>query len=66
MIQKAVIATGAQQPHPMRPVPGSSESQYRASLVKFQGEFKQAKNVVIVGAGASGLEVAGVSAVGWS
>lgn len=59
--QKAVIATGAQQPHPMRPVPGSSEAEYRASLVKLQGEFQKAKSVVIVGGGASGLEVAGVS-----
>jgi pyruvate/2-oxoglutarate dehydrogenase complex dihydrolipoamide dehydrogenase (E3) component len=59
--QKAVIATGAQQPSPMRPEPGSSEAAYMASLVKYQQDFKQATKVVIAGGGSVGLELAGVS-----
>ena len=59
--QKAIIATGAQQPSPMRPVPGSTEQEYLGALTKLQGEFAQAKKILIVGAGAVGLELAGVS-----
>jgi hypothetical protein len=59
--QKAIIATGAQQPSPMRPVPGSTEQEYLGALTKLQEEFTQAKKILIVGAGAVGLELAGVS-----
>jgi hypothetical protein len=45
----------------MRPVPGSTEEEYLGALTKLQGEFAQAKKILIVGAGAVGVELAGVS-----
>lgn len=54
------MATGAQQPSPMKPEPGSTEQEYRDLLVKFQKEIAQASKIVIVGGGAVGIELAGV------
>jgi len=60
-IQKCVIATGAQQPSPMRPQPESTEKEYLDMLRNSQSEIAKATKIIVVGGGAVGCEVAGVS-----
>jgi NADPH-dependent 2,4-dienoyl-CoA reductase/sulfur reductase-like enzyme len=45
----------------MRPAPGSTEAEYEALLKDYQRDLSKAKKVVVVGGGAAGTEVAGVS-----
>ena len=45
----------------MRPKPGVALEDHLSALKKMQGDFQQAKKVVIIGAGPVGLEIAGVS-----
>jgi hypothetical protein len=47
----------------MRPPKGATEASYRDELVQLQRDIAKAKKVLVVGAGAVGLEMAGVSAV---
>jgi hypothetical protein len=47
----------------MRPSEGATETSYRDGLVQLQKDIAEAKKVLVVGAGAVGLEMAGVSAV---
>ncbi|WWC86048.1 uncharacterized protein L201_000919 [Kwoniella dendrophila CBS 6074] len=56
---KCILATGAQQPTPMRPSADSTKQQWEDTLVKTQGEIKQANDIVVIGGGAVGLEIAG-------
>ncbi|WRT63953.1 uncharacterized protein IL334_000880 [Kwoniella shivajii] len=56
---KCILATGAQQPSPMRPAVDSSRKEYEEALIKTQGEIKNASKIVVVGGGAVGLEIAG-------
>ncbi|BEI86973.1 hypothetical protein CcaverHIS002_0703190 [Cutaneotrichosporon cavernicola] len=56
---KVVLATGASQPPPMRPVTGSSMDEYKSLLRKMQAEIKAASSIVVVGGGTVGVEVAG-------
>ncbi|WWC58396.1 uncharacterized protein I303_100936 [Kwoniella dejecticola CBS 10117] len=56
---KCILATGAQQPSPMRPAVGSTRQGWEDSLAKTQGEIKQANKIVVIGGGAVGLEIAG-------
>lgn len=60
---KCILAMGAQQPAPMRPQIGSSLEEYKAFLRKMQGDIKAASSVLVVGGGAVGVEIAGVSVV---
>lgn len=45
----------------MRPVPGSTEAEYIELLRTFQKDIAASKKILIVGGGAVGVEVAGVS-----
>jgi pyruvate/2-oxoglutarate dehydrogenase complex dihydrolipoamide dehydrogenase (E3) component len=45
----------------MRAELGSTEADMKAFLKKMQGEFAQAKKIIVVGGGPVGLEIAGVS-----
>ncbi|TXT08664.1 hypothetical protein VHUM_02792 [Vanrija humicola] len=56
---KAIIATGALQPLPMRPTPGSTLAGFKADLVRIQNDIKAAKSIAIIGGGTVGTEVAG-------
>ncbi|WWC66586.1 uncharacterized protein I206_100489 [Kwoniella pini CBS 10737] len=56
---KCILATGAQQPSPMRPAADSTKQGWEDALVKTQNEIKQANKIVVVGGGAVGLEIAG-------
>ncbi|KAL1406198.1 hypothetical protein Q8F55_007887 [Vanrija albida] len=56
---KAIIATGASQPLPMRPTPGSTLEGFKADLVRIQNDIKAAKSIAIIGGGTVGTEVAG-------
>lgn len=47
----------------MRPAEGATEDSYRAELVKSQEEIAKATKVVVVGSGAVGVEMAGVSGI---
>lgn len=62
-LQKCIIATGSLQPSPMRPMAGSTETEYHETLKKHQREIKGAKKFVVIGGGTVGTEVAGVSAI---
>ena len=44
----------------MRPVLGNTEAEYQQLLVNLQQEIGQANKIVIVGAGAVGVELSGV------
>jgi NADH dehydrogenase FAD-containing subunit len=44
----------------MRPVPGADIEYARATLITLQEEIKQARSVLVIGAGPVGIEVAGV------
>ncbi|WVQ85451.1 hypothetical protein IAT38_007616 [Cryptococcus sp. DSM 104549] len=56
---RCVVATGASQPSPMRPVEGSTREDLLAGLRKTQKEIAKAKKVVVIGGGPSGIEFAG-------
>ncbi|WVR05724.1 hypothetical protein IAU60_002748 [Kwoniella sp. DSM 27419] len=56
---KCIIATGAQQPSPMRPPVDSTRAEWKAQLVKTQEEIKSAQKILIIGGGSVGLEAAG-------
>ncbi|WWD18058.1 hypothetical protein CI109_102505 [Kwoniella shandongensis] len=56
---KCILATGASQPTPMRPSLSSTKDEWVQALVKIQQDIAKAKRVVIIGAGAVGVEVAG-------
>ncbi|WOO83712.1 Apoptosis-inducing factor A [Vanrija pseudolonga] len=58
-LQKAIIATGASQPLPMRPTPGSTLEGFKTDLVRIQKHLKAAKSIAIIGGGTVGTEVAG-------
>jgi NADH dehydrogenase FAD-containing subunit len=47
----------------MRPAEGATEESYRAELVKSQEEVAKATKVVVIGSGAVGVEMAGVSGI---
>jgi NADH dehydrogenase FAD-containing subunit len=47
----------------MRPSEGATEESYCAELVKSQEEIAKASKVVVIGSGAVGVEVAGVSGI---
>ena len=44
----------------MRPAPDSTEQEYQQLLVNYQQETAKATKIVIIGAGAVGVEFAGV------
>ncbi|WVW82152.1 hypothetical protein I302_104158 [Kwoniella bestiolae CBS 10118] len=57
---KAVIATGATQPSPMRPsLNWTSQQEYMKALRKSQEEIKKCESLVIIGGGTVGVEFAG-------
>lgn len=56
---RVVLATGASQPPPMRPILGSSLDEYKTLLRTMQRDIKAATSVVVVGGGTVGVEVAG-------
>lgn len=60
--QKCVLATGAVQPAPMRPAVGSSLEETKSTLRKLQQDIASSSKIVIIGGGAVGAEIAGVSA----
>jgi len=49
------------EPSPMRPAPGSTEKEYLNALKKQQSDISRSESVLIVGAGAVGLEFSGMS-----
>ncbi|KAK4687483.1 apoptosis-inducing factor 2, partial [Tremellales sp. Uapishka_1] len=57
--QKALIATGSLQPSPMRPSADSTAESWQKDLVRIQNDLVKATNVVVIGGGSVGLEVAG-------
>ncbi|RSH92622.1 hypothetical protein EHS25_008067 [Saitozyma podzolica] len=59
MHARCILATGSSQPAPMRPSEGATEASYRDELVQLQRDIAKAKKVLVVGAGAVGLEMAG-------
>lgn len=53
------MATGAQQPLPIRPSAGSALDDWRLALQDTQDDIKEAQSILIVGGGSVGIEVAG-------
>ncbi|BEJ09789.1 hypothetical protein CcaverHIS641_0607040 [Cutaneotrichosporon cavernicola] len=54
-----ILATGAQSPAPIRPMPGCSLDDWRTALRRVQDDIASAHSVLIVGGGSVGIEVAG-------
>ncbi|ODO07300.1 hypothetical protein L198_00879 [Cryptococcus wingfieldii CBS 7118] len=55
-----VIATGAKQQAPLVPDLSFTEEEYKQLLRQYQRDLKEAKDVVIIGGGTVGIDLAGV------
>lgn len=57
--EMCILATGAQSPAPIRPMPCTSLEEWQEALVQSQQDIAAAQSVLIVGGGSCGIEVAG-------